>query len=272
MAERFRGEIYEGIPTNKLINIGWDCIKNAVRIAVGRHKQFVIFLSGGLDSGLIAAACVEMGYEPTAHTVAFEGAEDSPDATQTRLTANHLHIPLIIHTMKQKDLADCRSMLCAIMGEPPVAGGEQIWFAYERVFGGPHVMPIPHLVLGGHGGDEYWGGYPWQYAVPSEDVRPKMNLLVSTNLVPLLYVESRIAAHFSVKLRMPLLDPVVTGFASRLPTTCLYDVNSDLAGAKGGKMLMRQIAGGKLPEAVVQSKKFGFRQPRAWHFTQESKG
>jgi hypothetical protein len=80
----------------------------------------------------------------------------------------------------------------------------------------------------------------------------------------LLYVEKKIADYFSVSARFPFIDGIVSQFADRLPLHALYDKDSDLKEAKGGKVLLRKIAHGRLPGSVINQRKIGFTMPKGW--------
>jgi asparagine synthase (glutamine-hydrolysing) len=112
-----------------------------------------VFLSGGIDSGLVATLAARAASRPlTVFTVAFDDAafdETKPAAAvAARLGARHEIIPLT---------ADARELL------PQVAA------AYDEPFGDPSAVPTfavaraasrrLKVVLNGEGADEMFGGY-----------------------------------------------------------------------------------------------------------------
>ncbi|MBL6081183.1 asparagine synthase (glutamine-hydrolyzing) [Belnapia sp. T18] len=126
---------------------------DAVRIRLRSDVPVGIFLSGGIDSGLIAALARDVtGAHPVALTVGFAEA----DADETELAhATARHAGLAHHVIHQDagTLADV---------------DELAWF-YDEPFGDPSALPTFALCrmaaqhatvfIGGDGGDEAFGGY-----------------------------------------------------------------------------------------------------------------
>ncbi len=147
-----------------------DLFSDAVHIRLRSDVPVGIFLSGGIDSGLVAtlAGQVHSGTPPTAFTVSFaEAAYD--EAALATLVAKQAGLPQVIVPQQANDLQ---------------ALDRLAWF-YDEPFGDPSALPTMALCaaaaahatvfLSGDGGDEAFGGYrryleaqryPWLLRLP----------------------------------------------------------------------------------------------------------
>ncbi|MBL6459085.1 asparagine synthase (glutamine-hydrolyzing) [Belnapia sp. T6] len=128
-------------------------LSDAVRIRLRSDVPVGIFLSGGIDSGLIAALARDFtGARPVALTVGFAEA-DADETELARATARHAGLAHHVIRQDAGTLADV---------------DELAWF-YDEPFGDPSALPTFALsrmaaqhatvFLGGDGGDEAFGGY-----------------------------------------------------------------------------------------------------------------
>lgn len=129
-------------------------LSDAVRIRLRSDVPVGVFLSGGIDSGLIAtlAGQVHSGMPPTAFTVGFDEAayDESSLAAQvaTRAGLPQVHVP--------QQASDLQAL-------------DQLAWFYDEPFGDPSALPTMALCaaaaehatvfLSGDGGDEAFGGY-----------------------------------------------------------------------------------------------------------------
>lgn len=131
-----------------------DLLSNAVAIRLRSDVPVGIFLSGGLDSGLVAAMAGRAidGKKPLAMTVGFpDRAYDESDLA--RQTAAHVRLEHRVIEQQPSELADVDRLA---------------WF-YDEPFGDPSALPMFALCeaaakhatvfLSGDGGDEAFGGY-----------------------------------------------------------------------------------------------------------------
>jgi asparagine synthase (glutamine-hydrolysing) len=130
-----------------------DLLLDAVRIRLRSDVPLGIFLSGGLDSGLVAALAAQAsGASPLALTVSF--LEESADETAlARATAQHAGLEHRTVLQRPAALTDLDRLA---------------WF-YDEPFGDPSALPTFALCeaaahhatvfLSGDGGDEAFGGY-----------------------------------------------------------------------------------------------------------------
>jgi asparagine synthase (glutamine-hydrolysing) len=117
-----------------------------------------LFLSGGLDSSLIAAAAHRLGRRLPCHTIEFrlkDHAEDpsEPDSPHARDLANRLGFDLHVHTIEPRAV-DLLPSLMRAMDEP--AGDPAIITAYLI---GDAARSVSKVLLSGMGADELMGGY-----------------------------------------------------------------------------------------------------------------
>ncbi len=128
-------------------------LADAVRIRLRSDVPVGLFLSGGIDSGLVAAAAAQVsGARILALTVGFDDA-DADETALAQTTAQHLGLT---HR--------------AIVQQPgsPADVDELAWY-YDEPFGDPSALPFFALCrvaaqhatvyLSGDGGDEAFGGY-----------------------------------------------------------------------------------------------------------------
>ncbi len=128
-------------------------LRDAVRIRLRSDVPVGVFLSGGVDSGLVAACAADApGQRPLALTVGFaEGEADETDLA--RATARHAGLDhrVITQPMEGLDRLD-----------------DLAWF-FDEPFGDPSALPtftlceaaatVGRVVLSGDGGDEAFAGY-----------------------------------------------------------------------------------------------------------------
>lgn len=130
-----------------------DLLQDAVRIRLRSDVPVGVFLSGGVDSGLVAALSAKVsGRSPMALTVGF--SEQEADETDlARATAEHVGIEHRVIQQKPVSLADL----------------DRLAWTFDEPFGDPSALPTFALCeaarehatvyLSGDGGDEAFGGY-----------------------------------------------------------------------------------------------------------------
>ena len=114
-----------------------------------------VFLSAGLDSSLIAAACAELGVKPTCLTLAIDDPryDESPIAADLCKRYGFEHW---VHRMGPDECKRWNDQIGAIYDEPYGVSGaltalEVCGIAAKRF----------KVMLSGDGGDELFGGYGW---------------------------------------------------------------------------------------------------------------
>ncbi|TYC50009.1 asparagine synthase (glutamine-hydrolyzing) [Rhodobacterales bacterium] len=125
-----------------------------------------LFLSGGLDSSLIASSLAELGRTNdnlVAITAAFPGNDLNNEAPIAERTAKQLGIPLYCLELAH-DIDPYFDAAVAAMDEP---------IAYNAIVTQAGVSQLAceaglKVVLTGDGGDEVFGGYTWHYPKAGE--------------------------------------------------------------------------------------------------------
>ncbi|WEK51584.1 MAG: asparagine synthase (glutamine-hydrolyzing) [Candidatus Kaistia colombiensis] len=128
-------------------------LSDAVSLRLRSDVPVGIFLSGGIDSGLVAALASEVGRVPLqCLTVGFE-AESHDETELARATANHLGLEFRLLQQRPPTLDDVDMMIRT----------------FDEPFGDPSALPTmlmcaaasehATVLLSGDGGDEAFGGY-----------------------------------------------------------------------------------------------------------------
>jgi len=129
-----------------------DLLADAVKIRLRSDVPVGIFLSGGIDSGLVASFAAESAAPPLALTVGF--AEESFDETSiAKETAAHLGLKLKVLQQRAASIDDI----------------DRLSWTFDEPFGDASALPTMLLCsaaaehatvfLSGDGGDEAFGGY-----------------------------------------------------------------------------------------------------------------
>ena len=127
-------------------------LADAVRLRLRADVPLALYLSGGVDSSVIAAECVRQGAHPEAFTVRFDG--DEIDLPYARQVAAALRLPHhVLDTRAGRTALDFERLLWHY-DEPFADSSAVACFALARALGGRYKV-----VLNGDGGDEALGGY-----------------------------------------------------------------------------------------------------------------
>ncbi len=133
----------------------WEGIERSVEAQLISDVPVGIFLSGGIDSSLVAAAAVKRaGTRMKAFSIGFEdGTFD--ETNYARLVAKQLGVEHVTETLSESNLLDVVDDALDMLDEPLADPSFIPTFLLSRL-AARHVK----VVVGGDGGDELWGGYP----------------------------------------------------------------------------------------------------------------
>lgn len=139
-----------------------DALQESVRMHEIADVPVAIFLSAGIDSGIITALAVEGGQKLETLTLGFDLLRDTPqDETRTaKKVAAHYGLAHYSRFIDRPTFTAHRDRLLEFMDQPTIDGVNTYfvsWLAHERGF---------KVALSGLGGDELFGGYPSFHQVP----------------------------------------------------------------------------------------------------------
>ncbi|WP_245179001.1 asparagine synthase-related protein [Streptomyces montanisoli] len=231
----------------------FDCVADSVRRHLMADVEVGVFLSGGLDSGIVAAVAAKEYARRGRRLRTFAvGTPGSPDLLAARETAAFLG------TEHREALLDARAAREAL-GEV-VACVESFdaglirsavpnWFLSELA--AQHVK----AVLTGEGADELFAGYGYyheQHAAPRDldaELRRTITSLHGLNLQRC----DRVTMAHGLEARVPFLDREVIGHAMSLPAD-MKTLEAD--GMEKGHL--RRAFAGRLPHHLLWRRKEQF--------------
>jgi asparagine synthase (glutamine-hydrolysing) len=130
-------------------------LRDSIRLRMRADVPFGAFLSGGVDSSLVAALMRAESSEPVhTHTIGFEEAshDESPFA---RAVARHLGTEHHEHVLTVSEIPDLVPEALSVYDEPFADGSCVPTLLLSR-----HFRRHAKVALSGDGGDELFAGYP----------------------------------------------------------------------------------------------------------------
>jgi asparagine synthase (glutamine-hydrolysing) len=205
-----------------------------------------IFLSGGLDSSLLAALVVEQLPGIDSFAVGVEGSDDLEYA---RICAEYLgtkHHEFVYNAQDMAHVVDEVIRVLETYDAPLVRSSIPNYFLARLASG--HV----NTVLSGEGADELFAGYSYLLGLSSQELRREM-LSAVTNMNRLgLQRSNRMSSLFGLEVLIPFLDKDLIEFALR--------INPELNFGPEGeeKWVLRTASSALLPEEVIYRPKQKF--------------
>jgi asparagine synthase (glutamine-hydrolysing) len=206
------------------------------------------FLSGGLDSSILAALLRRQKDE--LHTFAV-GLEGSGDLAAARMVAEHLDTIHHEYVITAEDIAQ---ELPGIVHSLESFDQDLVRSAVPTFFTARMAAEHVTVILTGEGADELFAGYSYHKDIPTEKkLRAELRRSVaSLHNLNLQRVDRMTMAH-SIEGRPPFLDPDVIDMAQRVPARL------KLSGKDGQeKWILRKAFEDLLPEEIVWRKKEQF--------------
>jgi asparagine synthase (glutamine-hydrolysing) len=247
------GDAYSGAePTAEVLADTRDVLVASVARQMMGDVPVGVFLSGGLDSTLIAAIAADYYAERGQRLATFAvGLEDSPDILAARQAAEHLG------TVHRERLYTAEEAIAA--AAPVVRAIEHFDPSLVRSAVPNYLlaeMTARHVkvVLTGEGADELFAGYGYLRDFPDPDDLHDELLRTLGGLHNLnLQRCDRVTMAFGLEARVPFLDRQVIALALRLPAAW------KIAGpGKPEKRLLRQAFAGWLPDELLWREKSQF--------------
>ncbi len=229
-----------------------DALTSAVRRQLMGDVPVGVFLSGGLDSSLVAAIAARVLAERGERLQTFAvGTEDSPDLAAARLVAEHLDTD---HHETLYTAADALAVMPiavrAIESFDPALVRSAVPNFLLSQFTAQHVK----VVLTGEGADELFAGYEYLRDFTDADLLHDELVRTVESLHNLnLQRCDRVTMAHGLEARVPFLDREVIEWALRLPA------GFKLAGpGQPEKRLLREAFDGWLPDALLWRDKAEF--------------
>lgn len=211
------------------------------------------FLSGGLDSSIIAAIGANLSKEPIrTFSIGFEGC-DSPDLIAARKVAKHIGSR---HTEVKFTLEEGINALNDVIYHLETYDTTTIRASVPMYLLSKYIAEKTNIrvILSGEGSDELFGGYLYFHSAPDVDsfTKETNRLLRDVYLFDVLRADRCTSAH-GLELRVPFFDPdfieyVMDGFAShmKMPSDEFME-----------KEILRSAFSSYLPEEIIRRQKNG---------------
>jgi asparagine synthase (glutamine-hydrolysing) len=221
------------------------------------------FLSGGLDSSIVAALAQKVrkqaGKGPL-KTFAV-GTDGSPDLIAAREVAEHIGSDHREFTFTACDLVENLSHVIYHLESADI---DLVRSAIPTLFAARLARQEVKAVLTGEGADELFAGYTYLHAYVddpralADELTRSLGTMHNINLQRV----DRITMAESLEARTPFLDRNLIDFAQSIPAAlklCRTDANAVAStGATTEKWLLRKACADLLPESLVWRKKAQF--------------
>ncbi|MGB5872504.1 MAG: asparagine synthase B [Bacteroidota bacterium] len=236
--------------TDEILRLLREKVSEAVRKRLVADVPVGVFLSGGLDSSVIAA--VMKSHIPDLHSFSV-GVEDSPDILASREVAAHLgtrHHEYIYDEEEMKEILPRVIYFLESFDMPLVRSAIPGYFVSRLARG------FVKVILTGEGSDELFSGYHHlkKFDDPEELSRELYEITSRLHNTNLQRTDRMSMAH-GIEARVPFLDAGFIDFVSTLPM--------DTIRAEDGRMekwLLRKAFESDLPEHIVWRRKQKFSE------------
>ena len=230
-------------------------LEAAVRKWMVADVEVGAFLSGGLDSSIIAALAARAIDRPL--KTFSVGTAGSPDLAAARTVAQHIgsdHHELVFSA---EDLA---AVLPRVIYHLESADVDLVRSAMPTYFATTLARRHVKAVLTGEGADELFAGYAYHHAYarrPRELADELTRSLGAMHNINLQRVD-RITMAQGLEARTPFLDRDLIDFAQSIPASLKMKITDANTQATTEKWILRKACEDLLPEGVVWRKKAQF--------------
>ena len=223
------------------------------RIAMNERSRPAFFLSGGLDSSIVAAIAASLSSEPI-DTFSIGTKGGSPDLIAAQIMANHIgsrhtvveftpeeaveYIPRVIHQLESYDCTTVRASVPMYILSEYIAKNTN-----------------HKVVLSGEGADEVFGGYLYFHHAPTlQDFHNETIRLVSQIHQYDGLRADRCTAGNGLELRVPFLDTELVDYVTtRVPASMKHPRENQ--GVE--KRILREAFASILPPEILHRQKNG---------------
>ncbi|MFJ4841051.1 asparagine synthase (glutamine-hydrolyzing) [Streptomyces sp. NPDC088746] len=244
---------WNGVPQEVAEKATFEAVADSVRRHLMADVEVGVFLSGGLDSGVVAAVAAEAYARQGRRLKTFAvGTDGSPDLLAARETAAHLgteHHEALLDAEAAGRVLDAVVACVESFDASLIRSAVPNWFLSELA--SQHVK----VVLTGEGADELFAGYGYyheRHAAPEAldaELRRTVGALHGLNLQRC----DRVTMAHGLEARVPFLDHDVVAHAMSLPA------HMKLLEADGmEKGHLRRAFTGRLPHHLLWRRKEQF--------------
>ncbi|MCL4515755.1 MAG: asparagine synthase B [Firmicutes bacterium] len=213
-----------------------------------------VFLSGGLDSSLIAAIA-RRKTSGVLHSFAV-GMEGSPDLEFARRAAAAIGTEHHEHQYTQDDV---QRVLPSVIYHLESHDPALIRSSVATYFAARLAAKKVKVILTGEGADELFAGYEYLRAMPLQAINNELTELLRNLHNTNLQRGDRLTMAASLEARVPFLDLELVAAALALPASLKLPRDAS-PGRPTEKYLLRRIAAGYLPSEIAWRRKEKFSQ------------
>jgi len=216
----------------------------------GVNKRLVsdmgVYLSGGLDSSIIAALTAQEIPGVDSFAVGMEG---SPDLKHARLCADYLGTN---HHEFVYDLDDMLEVLPDVIYHLESYDAALVRSSVPNYFLARLASKDVNVVFSGEGADELFCGYPYLKEMPEEEISQELIDVMGTLHNTGLQRGDRMSMAYGIEARVPFLDLDFVRYAFKIPVSMKYGPDNQ------EKWILRTAFSDILPEEIVFRKKNKF--------------
>lgn len=232
------------LPPAELTARLWQLLEEAVRQGV-QAEESGIWLSGGLDSSILALLAAPHARRLHTFTGGFPGA---PDLDPARNLAGLLHAR---HHEVIVQLRDCLRILPKVIFHLESFDTLLVRSSIiHYILAGETARHVGE-VFSGDGADELFAGHDHLKGLPPERLPAELARLEGALHQTVLQRTDRCSAAHGLTVRIPYLQPALHRFAARLPLR--YKIVDGV-----DKWILRQAASGRLPAELAMRPKARF--------------
>lgn len=232
-------------------------LEDAVRKWMVADVEVGAFLSGGLDSSIVAALAAQ--FAPRGLKTFSVGVEGSPDLAAARAVAEHIGSKHYERVFAEADIVE---VLSDVIYHLESADVDLVRSAVPTCFAAQLAREHVKAVLTGEGADELFAGYA--YLAPYVDRPRELAAELTRSLAAMHNINlqrvDRITMAQGLEARTPFLDRELIDFAQSIPAS-LKLRRADPATPDGGvieKWILRKACEDLLPAELVWRKKAQF--------------
>jgi asparagine synthase (glutamine-hydrolysing) len=228
-----------------------DAVETAVRKRLLSDVPLGAFLSGGLDSSIIAAVARKRVLRLRTFSVGVEG---SPDLESARIVARHIGSDHHEYVYTADEVAEALPEILYHLesfDEDLVRSAIPTWFCARLA--ARHVK----VILTGEGADELFAGYGYHKDIADEgslhrELRDSVTRLHNLNLQRV----DRMTMRHGVEARVPFLDTDLVSLAQSIPPALKIERRSGARAVE--KWILRKAFEDLLPDEIVGRQKEQF--------------